>query len=87
MAENQKLIDSYMDFLKNGKTERECCEQIVRMAEFAWSRLEPVEGKYTFDWLEKMLKDAGYNPKIFYQGDRDNDLIYDVTLTWEWDKE
>ncbi len=42
---------------------------------------------YSFDWLEKMLKDAGYNPKIFYQGNRDDELLYDVTLTWEWDKE
>lgn len=42
---------------------------------------------YSFDWLEKMLKDAGYKPKIFYQGTRDDELIYDVTLTWEWDKE
>lgn len=29
--------------------------EIVRMAEFAWSRLEPEEGKYTFDWLEKAV--------------------------------
>lgn len=29
--------------------------QIVRMAEFAWSRLEPEEGKYSFEWLEKIV--------------------------------
>jgi hypothetical protein len=39
---------------------------------------------YSFDWLEKMLKDAGYKVEIFYQGSRDDELIYDVTLTWDW---
>lgn len=32
MAQNKKLIDGYMSFLKNGKTERECCQQIINMA-------------------------------------------------------
>ena len=25
---------------------------MVRVAEFAWSRMEPEEGKYDFDWLD-----------------------------------
>ncbi len=28
---------------------------IVRLAEFAWSAMEPVEGQYTFDWLDKAI--------------------------------
>lgn len=29
--------------------------KIVRLAEFAWSRLEPVEGQYNFTWLDKAV--------------------------------
>ncbi|MCH5268691.1 MAG: beta-galactosidase [Lachnospiraceae bacterium] len=29
---------------------------IVRMAEFAWSRLEPREGEYCFDWLDRAVQ-------------------------------
>jgi len=29
---------------------------VVRMAEFAWSSLEPVEGAFTFDWLERAIQ-------------------------------
>lgn len=28
---------------------------VVRMAEFAWSRLEPVEGSYDFEWLDRVI--------------------------------
>lgn len=28
---------------------------IVRMAEFAWSRLEPSEGEYSFGWLDEII--------------------------------
>ncbi len=28
---------------------------IVRMAEFAWSRMEPAEGQYAFEWLDRIL--------------------------------
>ncbi|MEZ0395171.1 MAG: beta-galactosidase [Anaerolineales bacterium] len=28
---------------------------VVRMAEFAWSTLEPAQGKYNFDWLERAI--------------------------------
>lgn len=34
MAEN-RMIDGYMSFLKNGKTERECCDQLIKLAEAA----------------------------------------------------
>src|SRR5712691_3687385 len=27
----------------------------VRLAEFAWSRMEPSEGHYDFDWLERAI--------------------------------
>lgn len=30
--------------------------KIVRMAEFAWSRLEPKEGEYSFEWLDEAIK-------------------------------
>lgn len=29
--------------------------KVVRLAEFAWSRLEPVEGQYDFTWLDKAV--------------------------------
>ena len=29
--------------------------EIVRMAEFAWSRLEPEEGNYCFEWLDEII--------------------------------
>ncbi|HHE72475.1 MAG TPA: beta-galactosidase, partial [Chloroflexi bacterium] len=28
---------------------------LVRMAEFAWSRIEPREGVYDFDWLDRAV--------------------------------
>lgn len=28
---------------------------VVRMAEFAWSRMEPIEGQFEFDWLDRIL--------------------------------
>lgn len=34
---------------------REAGVKIVRMAEFAWSRLEPKEGKYQFEWLDEIV--------------------------------
>lgn len=30
--------------------------KIVRMAEFAWSRLEPKEGQYSFEWLDRVIE-------------------------------
>jgi len=29
---------------------------VVRMAEFAWAKLEPMEGEFNFDWLDKVIK-------------------------------
>jgi beta-galactosidase len=29
--------------------------KVVRVAEFAWSRMEPSEGHYDFDWLERAV--------------------------------
>lgn len=29
---------------------------VVRMAEFAWSRLEPHEGEYDFEWLDEIIE-------------------------------
>ena len=30
--------------------------QVVRLAEFAWSRLEPREGEFDFAWLDEAVK-------------------------------
>jgi beta-galactosidase len=32
--------------------------RFVRVAEFAWSRMEPSEGVYDFDWLDKAIDEA-----------------------------
>lgn len=29
---------------------------VVRMAEFAWSRMEPTEGNYQFEWLDAAIE-------------------------------
>lgn len=34
---------------------------MVRVAEFAWSRLEPQEARFDFDWLERAVNLAGKN--------------------------
>ncbi|HXL27186.1 MAG TPA: beta-galactosidase, partial [Chthoniobacterales bacterium] len=34
---------------------REIGIRIVRVGEFAWSRLEPEPGEYRFSWLEQIL--------------------------------
>ena len=28
---------------------------VVRLAEFAWSKMEPQEGQYDFDWLDRTI--------------------------------
>ncbi len=38
---------------------REMGVQFVRMAEFSWARMEPEEGKFNFDWLEKIIRMLG----------------------------
>ena len=57
MSENQKMVDGYMEFLKAGKTERECCEQIVKMAEsrgyknlYGTDSLKPGDKVYATKW-------------------------------------
>ena len=35
---------------------REAGINVVRIGEFAWSRLEPSEGEFTFDWLHQSLQ-------------------------------
>lgn len=32
---------------------------MVRLGEYSWSRIEPEEGKYDFDWMERAIDDAG----------------------------
>ena len=34
---------------------KECGVKVVRMAEFAWSRMEPEEGVYDFEWLDRAV--------------------------------
>jgi len=33
-----------------------CGISLVRIGEFAWSRLEPAEGQYRFDWLHELMR-------------------------------
>lgn len=35
---------------------RECGLEIVRIGEFAWSRIEPREGQYDWDWLDRAIE-------------------------------
>jgi beta-galactosidase len=35
---------------------KQCGVKIVRLAEFAWSKLEPSEGIYNFEWLDHIIK-------------------------------
>jgi len=30
--------------------------QVVRIAEFSWSRMEPAEGRFDFDWLDHAIR-------------------------------
>jgi beta-galactosidase len=34
---------------------KEACFNVVRLAEFAWSKIEPSEGTYDFDWLDRAI--------------------------------
>ncbi len=40
---------------EDAKLMREANISVVRLAEFAWSKLEPEEERYQFDWLDKAL--------------------------------
>lgn len=35
---------------------RECGVQVIRIAEFAWNKFEPEEGRYTFDFFDDFLR-------------------------------
>lgn len=41
---------------KDAELMKETGVSIVRMAEFAWSRIEPQEGKFDFDWLDRAIE-------------------------------
>lgn len=39
--------------------------EFIHMAEFAWAQMEPEEGKYTFEWLDRVIDLAGkHNLKV-----------------------
>jgi hypothetical protein len=42
--------------------------KVVRIAEFAWSRMEPSEGHYDFDWLERAINLAAKHRIISVPG-------------------
>ena len=53
---DEELIDSDIQKMK------ECGFNVVRIAEFAWKKMEPSEGSYSFDWLHKIvdkMREAG----------------------------
>ncbi|MDR1011760.1 MAG: beta-galactosidase, partial [Opitutaceae bacterium] len=41
---------------------------MVRIGEFAWSSMEPEEGRYTFDWLEKAVAAAARHGMVVVLG-------------------
>lgn len=45
----EELIDSDIEKMK------ECGFNVVRIAEFAWKKMEPAEGVYCFDWLHRVV--------------------------------
>jgi len=49
---------------KDAKLMRDMKINIVRLAEFAWSKLEPRESNYDFSWLDKVI-DVLYNRGIY----------------------
>ena len=65
LSECDKLCDEYRDFLDNGKTERECVDRIVEMAEkegykdlgvFAKSKSKAKAGsKFYYTWMNKAI--------------------------------
>ena len=42
--------------------------RMVRVGEFAWSSLEPREGKYSLDWLERAINAAGAHQLVVVLG-------------------
>lgn len=41
---------------------------LVRVGEFAWSRMEPSEGQYKFDWLERAVAKAAAHHIVVVMG-------------------
>lgn len=46
---------------------KECGIEVVRIAEFAWSKIEPREGEFTYEFFNKFL-DLAYemNVKVIF---------------------
>lgn len=44
------------DWKNHAKIMRDANMNVVRIAEFAWSRLEPREGKFDFSWLDEVIE-------------------------------
>lgn len=44
------------DWKDHAKIMRDANMNVVRIAEFAWSRLEPREGKFDFSWLDEVIE-------------------------------
>lgn len=58
----RNALADYDSFLENDiALMKEAGVKIVRMAEFAWSRLEPEEGKYEFGWLDRAVEKMNEN--------------------------
>jgi beta-galactosidase len=47
------------NWTEDAKNIRECGMDGVRIGEFAWSRMEPKEGEFDFEWLDKAIKILG----------------------------
>jgi len=47
------------NWVRDAKNIRKCGMDGVRIGEFSWSRLEPEEGKFELDWLEKAINILG----------------------------
>lgn len=54
-------VDYYPEHWDEDRWETDCTlmremgVQFVRMAEFSWAKMEPSEGVFNFDWLEKII--------------------------------
>ena len=48
-AWEEERIDSDIQKMK------ECGFNVARIAEFAWKKMEPSEGNYSFDWLHRIV--------------------------------
>ena len=48
-----ELIDEDIELMKRARC------NVMRIGEFAWSRMEPQEGQYDFDWLHLVVDKLG----------------------------